>query len=273
MRFALLLCQGLLICLMSWQAADLHAAEQPAYTITIIPVMPPAETKRRWQPVLDYLTRDTGLHFRFRFHDSQESFEKELGKKDTDFAVMSPVNAWQLREHYRPLLRSSQALTGIVVVPRESHLQSLPDLQGQRLALQEGDNLSANRLIGKTLKEQKITTDFLFSSSESNAIRSMMLGKADAALVNSYLLTVLPREIASKIRIIHRSAELPALPLANGRNVPAADLQKLKDAMLRLRKSQPALLESILMPDITEALAEDYSGIGKLLSLETGNGP
>lgn len=276
MRLALRLCHALLTGLLLGPVL-LHAATpatgHAGYTVAIIPVMPPSETKRRWQPLLDQLGRDTGLAFQLRFHDSVENFEKSLGKGEVDLVVASPLITWRERDRYRPLVRGRDPLTGIVIVARESPVNALRDLQGKRLAQQEGERHSANLLVSKTLREQRIAITPLFTSSENNALRSVLLGKAEAAVVNNYLLKLLPPEIGARVRIIHRMADLPPPPIAALRSLPAADLAKVKAALLQLRQTHPALLEGILMPHMVDAAPEEYSGIGKLLSLEGGNGP
>lgn len=277
MRLALRLCHALLTGLLLWpvllHAATPAAAGHTGYTVAIIPVMPPSETKRRWQPLLDQLGRDTGLAFQLRFHDSVESFEKSLDKGEVDLVVASPLITWRERDRYRPLVRGRDALTGIVIVARESPVNALRDLQGKRLAQQEGERHSANLLVGKTLREQHIAVTPLFTSSENNALRSMLLGKAEAAVVNNYLLKLLPPEISARVRVIHRMADLPPPPIAALRSLPAADIAKMKTTLLQLRQTHPALLEGILMPHMVDAAPEEYSDIGKLLSLEGGNGP
>lgn len=278
MRRTLLPFLGLLACLLLacfGPAPAAHAqaaATGPDYSVAILPVMPPSEIKRRWQPLLDQLTRETGLRFHFRFYEDFESFNAGLLKEEADFAVMSPLHIWRLRNHYRPQLRGSLPLTGMVVVRQDSPVHQLADLRGRHIAIQEGDNLSANILVGQTLREQKIEINLRLVKTESNALRSVVLGKADAAVVNNYILKFLPPEIVTQIRILYRTADLPPPPIAVSNSVNFDDVKKVKVALLHLRETHAALLEGILMPDITEAdMERDYSIVGKLIPGEAGN--
>jgi phosphonate transport system substrate-binding protein len=243
------------------------------YSVAVIPVLPASEIKRRWQPVLDQLAQETGLHFRFRFYEDFAGFESGLAHSEPDFAVMAPLHAWRYRNRYRPLLHGRLPLTGLVVVQKSSPLKQLAELQGRRLSLQEGSNLSANSFVLQTLRGQKIEPELLPVKTESNALRSVVMGRADAAIINNYALKFVPAGILEQLRIIHSTEDLPPPPITGSVRLPAEDVQKVKAAMLHFQESHPQLLQDILMPDIVEADVErDYSMVGKLLPDEAGNG-
>lgn len=243
------------------------------YTVSVIPIMPPAEIKRRWQPVLDEATRATGLRFRFHFYLDFARFEQGLASEEIDFAMASPVVIWNMRDRYRPLLRGRTPLVGQVVVRRDSPLQALPDLSRHSLALQEGSTLSTNLLVLRTLREQKIAYEARYVNTESSALRSVVLGRNDAALVNNYLLQLVPPGILPRLRIIHSAADLPPPALLASRQTPPEVVQKFRDALFALRDSKPAMLDSILMADIANAdLERDYGVMERLLAPEADGG-
>lgn len=264
----------LLLCLLAGLLpATLRA--QPAareYTLAVIPIMPPAEVKRRFQPLLDEASRSSGLRFRFHFYQDFNRFEQGLKAEEVDFAVSSPVLTWQVRDHYRPLLRGRLPLIGQVVVHRDSPLQQLGDLAGHRLGFQEGGSLSTNLFVLRTLREQKIAYLPQPLNTESSALRAAFLRRNDAALVNNYLMQLVPVDVARQLRVIHSAAELPPPAIMAARQTPAEVVQKFRDALLALRETQPALLESILMPGIMEAdLERDYGIMARHLA--TGERP
>lgn len=260
----------LLLCLLAslLPAAVRAQAAGPGheYTVAVIPIMPPAEVKRRFQPLLDEATRRTGLRFRFRFYKDFKRFEQGLAAEEVDFTLASPVLIWQLRDRYRPILRSSRPLIGQVVVHRDSPLQQLSDLGQRSLGYQEGGALSTNLFVLRTLREQKV--DFLPRplNTESSALRSAFLRKNDAALVNNYLMQLVPANVAQQLRVIHSAPDLPPPAIMAGRQAPPEVVQKFRDALLALRESHPALLASILMPDLTEAdIERDYGVMARHL--------
>lgn len=193
-------------------------------------------------------------------------------RDEADFAVLSPVQVWQLRNHYRPQLRNGLPMTVLVVTHKDSSLKQLSDLRGRSLALQQGESLSASLFIHQALREQKIDTHLKMVRSESNALRSVVLGKSDAAIVNNYTLKLLPAEIMAQIRVIYRTLELAPPAIAANIRLPAEDIQKVKNALLRLRETRSPLLDVILMPDIVEAdFDRDYGALGSVLNGEAQN--
>jgi len=159
------------------------------------------------------------------------------------------------------------------VAHRNSVLKQLGDLNGRTLSLQQGENLSANFFVQQALRDQKISATFKTVRSESNALRSVVLGKSDAAIVNNYLLKLLPAEIVAQIRIIYRTQELAPPAIVANIRLPAGDVEKVKSALLRLRENRSPLLDVILMPDLMEADFErDYTSVGRALSAEVSNG-
>lgn len=259
----------LLLCLLAGLLpAALRAQPAPReYTVAVIPIMPPAEVKRRFQPLLDELSRRTGLHCRFHFYQDFARFERGLEAEEVDFAVASPVLIWQMRDRYRPLLRGRLPLVGQVVVRRDSPLQQLPDLAGHSLGYQAGGALSTNLFVLRTLREQKIAYQPQPLNTESSALRAAFLRRNDAALVNNYLMQLVPADVARQLRVIHNAPELPPPAFTASRRTPAEAVQRFRDALLGMRETQPALLESILMPDIMEAdLERDYGIMARHLA-------
>src|SRR6218665_1387828 len=99
-----------------------------SYSVSVIPVIPASDTKRRWQPLLDQLSHDTGLQFQLRFYEALPPFENALNHDEPVFAMMSPVQTWRFRSRYRPQLHGTLTLIGMVAVQKSSHIQQLADL-------------------------------------------------------------------------------------------------------------------------------------------------
>ncbi|MDI1301373.1 MAG: PhnD/SsuA/transferrin family substrate-binding protein [bacterium] len=274
MPFARLLCHALFLCLVFCEQTA-HAQTSVAgtdYVVSLIPDMPPSEVKRRWQPVLDQLAHDTGLHFHLHFYADLNSFENGLMPDEVDFAVLSPAQVWMLRSHYRPQLRNGMAMAGIVITQKNSAIKQLGDLRGHSVSLQQGKNIPANLFVQQALREQKIDPDLNVVRSESNALRSVVLGKSDAAIINNYLLQTLPSEIAAQIRVIYRTQELAPPAISSNARLPEEDVRKVKKSLLHLHEAGSPLLDVISMPDPVEAdFDRDYSVIGHAMNSEAAS--
>jgi ABC-type phosphate/phosphonate transport system substrate-binding protein len=263
---------ALLLCLLPPLPA--RADDAAGYAVAIFPMTPPSDIKRRWQPLLDQLGQDTGLRFHFVFYDDNAGFERGLLHEEAAFALMGPAQLWKLHDHYQPILRDREAMVGVVVVRRNSPLQHLGDLAGRRLAVPEGPAFAARTLLERALREQRINPDVVHVKTQSNGFRSVVLGKVDAAAGSNYGLKLLPPEILQQIRIIFRSEGLPPPAFTASVHTNPEDVRKVKAALLQMQQHHAALLESALLPGITEADFErDYAPLGRLLEEEAGHAP
>jgi len=251
---------------------ELARAAPTAYSVAVVPVLPATDIKRRWQPLLDQLGRETGLTFHFRLYEDNKQFEAGLMRSEADFAMIGPYQLGKVRPRYQPALRDTMPLIGLVVVRKDSPLQTLHDLNGRTLAIPDGSDMTVILLFTQTLKDLKINPQTRTQRTHANGLRAVMLGKMDAAVINSYSLQLLPPELIQQVRIIHRTAPMPAPAFAFAPRVPEADVRKVKAAFLRMRTTQPALLEAALMPNITEAdLERDYSVLSRIITTEAAH--
>lgn len=235
------------------------------YAVAMLPLLPPAEIRRRWQPLLDRINRDSGLRLHFVYYKDNAAFDQAIAQGKAEFAVLTPLQAWRQRGLYRPLLRSGVAMTGLIVVRADSPLQQLSDLQNRTLALHAGDNQTISLFLQKNLAQQTLQVRWQPSHSASNALRSVLLGRADAAISDNFALRCLPPAMAQQLRSIHTIISLPAPPLAARIDLPAADVTRLYNAIMDLQKTQPKLLHEALLDEVTGAdLERDYAPVAQL---------
>ena len=245
-----------------------HAA--PAvYTVAIVPVLPATEIKRRWQPLLDQLAQETGLGFRFRLYEDNAQLEASLLRGEPDFAMIGAFQLWHVRPHYLPILRDTRPMIGMVVVRQDSTLHTLSDLNNRTLALPNGSDMTSTLLTSQVLKDLKVRPQLKGQRTHVNGLRAVMLGKVDAAVINSYSLQLLPPELVQQLRVIYRTEPLPPPAFAVAPHVPAAYVRKVKAGFMRLNTTQPALLEAALLPNVTEAdMERDYNILSRILPAE-----
>lgn len=247
-------------------------AAPAAYSVAVVPVLPPTEIKRRWQPLLDQLGRETGLSFHFRLYEDNATFEASLLQSEPDFAMIGPYHLWKIRPRYIPALRNAAPMIGLVVVHRDSSLQTLKDLQGRTLAMPNGNDMTMGVILNQNLRILKVTPQLRPQRTHANGLRAVALGKVDAALIDNYSLQLLPAKLIQQLRIIHRSAPIPAPAFSYAPRIPEEDVRKVKEAFLRMHTTQPALMKAALMPNITEAdLERDYGVLSRMLTTEAAH--
>ncbi|MBP7178859.1 MAG: PhnD/SsuA/transferrin family substrate-binding protein [Moraxellaceae bacterium] len=248
------------------------AAAGARYSIAIAPTLPATEIKRRWQPLLDQLQRDTGFVLKFHFYKDSIDFEEGLQKSEPDFALIDPLQLWKVRTRYLPIVRDAAPIVDMILVRKDSPLQSLADLNKHTLATAGGNDMASLMLYTQTFKSIRIQPRLHVHRTHSNGLRAVILGRLDAAISNSAYLQLMPVGLAQQMRTIHQTSPMTGQAFAVARRIPADDLHKMKAALLHLKESHAELLPIAQMPNIIEAdLERDYSFFANLIAAETSD--
>lgn len=223
-------------------AASAPRAPVPAdgYTVALSPVLPAAEMKRRWQPLLDYLGQASGLKLRFVFQAGGAEFLQAIAAGQPDFAVLGPLQQERARARYRAIVRDAEPLQGMVIVRADGPVKAPADLQGRVIGLPASLAPAAAPYLRQQLLALGVSAQFEPVSSQANAYRSVLLGKLDAIASDSVNYRLQPPELVQQLRAVFTTAPLAPMAVVARRDLPAADVRAFRDALLRLR--DPALL-------------------------------
>lgn len=152
----------------AWAAgmAAVHA-EEPTFTVAVVPQFAPVRVFKDWQPLLDQLERATGYRFKLLTYTKISDFETALLKGVPDLGYMNPYNMMMARKEqgYRPLVRAGKLINGILVVRRDSSITALSQLDGKTLAFPAANAFAASLLIRAELadKHLNITPEYVGS--------------------------------------------------------------------------------------------------------------
>lgn len=215
-------------------------APAEGYSITISPVLPVTEMKRRWQPLLDYLSQASGLKLHFVFQAGGAEFLQAIAAGQPDFAVLGPLQQERARARYRAIVRDAEPLQGLVIVRADGPVRTPADLQGRVIGLPASLAPAAAPFLRQQLAALGVSAQFEPVSSQANAYRSVLLGKLDAIASDSVNYRLQPPELVQQLRAVFTAAPLAPMAVVARRDLPEADVRAFRDALLRLR--DPALL-------------------------------
>lgn len=228
---------------------------RPRYTLSVVPFQLPLATHKDWMPIVDHLSKRLNVDIELRVYRAFSEFESELFQGIPDFAFVGPylqVIAHK-RQGYIPLVRSSQLLKGILVVPRDSPLKTVKDLEGKVIAFPSPNSLAASLYIRALLSQQerlRFTPRYL--DSHNDVYRHVILGQTDAGGGIRLTLSHQPADVQAKLRILYETPPMVPHPLSAHPRVPpdvraamtqaVLDLEKTpggKDLLARLQMSAP----------------------------------
>jgi phosphonate transport system substrate-binding protein len=251
------------------QAKD-KSPPQTVYRFGVVPQFEHRKLYRIWIPILQKLEADTGLRFELIGSRQIPSFEQDFLSGMFDFAYMNPYHivAANNQQGYLPLVRDgSRKLQGIVVVRKDSPIQSIRELRGQLIAFPSANALGASLLPRSELHRlHKIQVKPKYVKTHTSVYLHVVqrLAKAGGG-VESTLQRQKP-EIRDSLRILYRTRGVNPHPIVAHPRVPAAHFKLVQEALIAMgkREKDRELLAKIPMRTVVEANLNHYSEVRKM---------
>ncbi|MCK4742680.1 MAG: phosphate/phosphite/phosphonate ABC transporter substrate-binding protein [Sulfuriflexus sp.] len=258
----------LLLCLLFPVSA---LADKPVYKLAIVPQYTPLFIFRNWRPLVEQIEKDTGIRLEINTYKTFNQFIKALQNGEPDFSYLSPYHLVLARkkQDYIPLLRDGdKRLVGIVVVPNESKLQEINELNGKTIAFPSPNAFAASLYMRAWLRE-KIGIDFTpnYVGTHGNVYRNVVHGFVSAgAGVNSTLASQ-PKPLQESLRVLYEIPGVASHPLAAHSRVPTKIREALVKGIYSLSQSERGrkLLSAIqIAKPVAADYAADYAFLEKL---------
>jgi phosphonate transport system substrate-binding protein len=249
-----------LVLLTFGQAMAATAAVQ-TYSIFVVPQLTPVAIHKAWTPILEKLGAATGLAFELTVEPSIPAFEEALVSGTPDFAFMNPYHCIIAKRHkgYIPLLRdSANMLEGILVVRKDSPVNSLEELNGQTVSFPAPNSFAASLFIRAQLAKKHVNIIPNYVKTHSNVYRSVLLGDAAAGGGVNNTFQREPADVRDQLRILYVTPQSAPHALAANPRIPKAVRAKVIASFIKLATdpANAALFDAIQMPKPVQA---DYS--------------
>ncbi len=244
-----------------------------AETIYSIGVVPQFEARRIaeiWQPILAEISQLSGVKLELKASPNIPAFEQQFTAGEFDFAYMNPYHAIiaNKKPGYTPLLRDNgRSLFGIIVVKKDSPIQSVSELDGKTVAFPAPNALGAALLPRAEFDRKfKIKINELYVKSHSSVYLNVLLGKAEAGGGVQKTLSQQPAEVRDQLRVLYQTTKVPPHPLTAHPRIDAAIQDRVKTAFLQLGDSEKgqAMLKTIPMKQIGPASIDDYAPLKEM---------
>jgi phosphonate transport system substrate-binding protein len=241
--------------------ASAQAPASPVYSVAVVPQFPAADVHRDWTPLLERLSRDTGLTLVLKISTSIPRFETEVLAGTPDFAFMNPYHeVMAMRaQGYLPLVRDSKLLSGILVVRKDDPIKSTRELDGKTLVFPAPNAFGASLWMRALLAEREhIAITPRYVQTHGNVYRQVIRGTAAAGGGVNNTLAQESDEVRADLRVLVETPGVPPHPIAAHPRVPAKARNAVAMALVRMA-DDPAgqqLLKDIAMP---RPVAADYA--------------
>ena len=251
------------------QAPSLATADQ-SLKFGVVPQFDAQRIQAIWQPVLDAIEKQSGLHFELVGSPDIPGFEKQFLAGEFDFAYMNPYHLLKAHQSqgYTPLIRDvGRTLFGIVVVRKDSPVQDVKDLDGKEVAFPAPNALGAALLPRTEFGEiYKINIQPRYVRSHSSVYLNVVTGQTAAGGGVQKTLQKQPANIRDALKVIYKTPQVAPHPVAVHPRVDKATKDKVREAFLQLGKSPEGreLLANIPMKQVGRATLEDYEPLKQM---------
>lgn len=263
------------------------AQKKKTVSFGVIPRFNPQVTYEYYQPLMEYLSRNTPYHFELRLSRTYKETIEDLEKGVTGAAYLGGATFALARHRFgaralvKPLnFQGKPTYRCYIVVRNDSPVKTIGDLEGRRMAFGAPRSTTGSLIPNYMLFSAGVTPDRLkgtkYFRNHEEVARAVLKGICDAGAVKD---VVAWKYEAQGLRVVSMSEELPNAPIAAGPALSKEEEIALTNALLSIDGNSPPGTVDLTDwgPEIkhgfVRARGEDYDFIyKKIISIPKGCG-
>jgi len=228
-------------------------------------------TAERWNPILRHVSSVSGELLQLKLGRTVQDTDAMMGRGEFDFIYTN--HNFQTEYDalgYRVIARwGSEPIRGVIAVPQDSLIQTLAELRGKRVAFPSADAFVGYAVPTVALKKVGVRVEEAFAGSQEGALAQLKARRVEAAAVNSRFLAQYSEREGVRFRELYISEPYPELPVVVHPRVPAAVVDKVRQALLGMKQDPgaAAILERAKSPGFETATDRDYEGVRRVYRL------
>jgi phosphonate transport system substrate-binding protein len=220
-------------------ALALHApgaAAQHAYAFNVLNQRSISLTAQYWNPILTYVSRKSGVPLELKLAKTAKEGNAiaEQGKYDFLYTnhFFTPERD---RLGYKVIARpAGPGIRSQIVVPEDSPIQTLQDLNGKDVAFVSPDAFAGYSLPMDALLKAKVKINVVFTGNQEASSAQLKINKVAAAGVNSSVMSRYGRREAFEYRALWTSDIYQDLCIMANPKVPADKVAAVKAAFISM---------------------------------------
>jgi phosphonate transport system substrate-binding protein len=198
----------------------------------------PVLTAQYWNPILRYVADKSGVHLQLKLPRTAPEHSAMIGRGEFDFIYsnhnFTPAND---RVGYRVIARPmEEAIRGQIVVPAESPVQSLRELNGQEVVFPSRAAFVGYYVPMDALLRAGVHVHPHFAGNQEGAMGQLKAGRVLAAAVNSQVMRDYSEREKFAYRIIWSSEPYLNIPIAAHPSVPGDKVNAVRNVLVGMSK-------------------------------------
>jgi phosphonate transport system substrate-binding protein len=213
-------------------------AAEPAYAFNVLNQRTIALTAQYWNPILTYVSRKSGVPLELKLAKTAKEGNAiaEQGKYDFLYTnhFFTPERD---RLGYKVIARpAGPGIRSQIVVPVDSPIHSLQDLEGKEVAFVTPDGFTGYWLPMDALLRAKVNVKVVFAGNQEASSAQLKVNKVAAAGVNSTIMSRYARRESFEYRALWTSELYQDLCIMANPKVPQAKVAAVKEALINMAK-------------------------------------
>ncbi len=207
-----------------------------SYTFGVLPQRSPVLTAQYWNPILDWVSQQSGVKLEIRIAASGGQAGEAVRKGEYDFAYSNHQfkPSAQAQGYTVILRRDLPKIAATLVVPTASPIQTVAELAGKTVVFANPHGFVGYAVPMDFLTRSNIDVKATFGSNQEGALWQLRLGSAQAVGVNQSILAAYEAREKVTFRQLWTSRAYPDLAISVHPRVPKAVADAVRRALLQL---------------------------------------
>lgn len=245
--------------------------------VVILPLYSPLTIYKKFDPLMKYLSKETGYEFKLFIPKDFEEFIKIVSEGKVHFSYQNPYVYTIISKKY-PLkilvitegeecslnnkeeICGGETFRGVIIVRKDSNIKSIKDLKGKKILIvspySAGGFLSQKIFLEK--RGFNVYKDFklIDAKRQEKVIIGVYRGEAEAGFIRESALSVFSQEVdMSKIKILTFTEYLPNWPFC-AVNVDSTLANKVRNLLVQIKDKE--VLKKANIKGFKQVSDEDY---------------
>ena len=214
------------------------AAQQAVYRFSPVNQHSISLTAAYWNPIIAYVSEKSAVNLSLKIGRTSADTTSFVLANEVEFVFSNHLFSPQREQLGWKVFgrRDTPALQGQIVVPSDSPVTSLAQLNGQEVAFAGPEAIIIYKVPYASLMSQNITVRPVFAGNQDAAFVQLFSGKVAAAGGNSQLVDAYSRREGKKFRVLWSSEPFQELALMVSGKVPEQDVRAVASAFIGMAK-------------------------------------
>jgi phosphonate transport system substrate-binding protein len=244
------------------------SGKQKTLSFGIVPQQSASNLARNWVPLMEYLTKRTGITITFDTTADIPAFEKALSEGKYDLAYMNPYHyvIYSNAPGYTAFCRAKgKKIKGILVVHKDSHIQNMQELAGNDIAFPSPFSFAATMLPQAYFASQNIQINPVYVKSHDSVYRNIASKRIIAGGGVMRTFDAIDNSISDNLRILWTSDGYTPHAFASHPRVSSEITNAITNAFLELTEENgKTLLDNININGFERAHNGDWDDVRNL---------